>query len=275
MWEEYPRRIKVAELASLAKKRALQISKKEGRTLNPAKSKGRKIAKSFWGFAWCQHLEKYVDSEFRLPRGRSYIKNDCVLDLKISQGKIQAIVSGSEVYELSILVDPLEESLWESLKEKCSGCIDSTIDLLAGKISEEVMVNVTDPSKGLFPQNGEIHMNCNCPDWSDMCKHVAAALYGVGTRLDEDPSLLFLLRGVSAEDLVKNSMKSIFENLGEDAELEGENLENLFDVEFASETEEKQSADFHKPATKEAEEKKKRVTIKKKPKSKTPTKKSL
>jgi uncharacterized Zn finger protein len=48
-------------------------------------------------------------------------------------------------------------------------------------------------------------LSCSCPDWADMCKHVAAALYGVGARLDQRPQLLFELRGVDENELLANA----------------------------------------------------------------------
>jgi len=55
---------------------------------------------------------------------------------------------------------------------------------------------------GLFPSPAEIKLSCSCPDWADMCKHVASALYGVGARLDQKPQLLFVLRGVDENELI-------------------------------------------------------------------------
>jgi DNA-binding transcriptional regulator YiaG len=76
------------------------------------------------------------------------------------------------------------------------------LELLQGQLSDQVMAIVTDRHHGLFPQPGEMTLDCSCPDWAGMCKHVAAGLYGVGSRLDQQPELLFLLRGVDAEELI-------------------------------------------------------------------------
>ena len=80
------------------------------------------------------------------------------------------------------------------------------LELLQGKLSDQVMAIVTDRHHGLFPQPGEITLDCSCPDWAGMCKHVAAVLYGVGSRLDSQPELLFLLRDVDAEELIAAEM---------------------------------------------------------------------
>ena len=76
------------------------------------------------------------------------------------------------------------------------------LELLQGKLSREVMSIVTDRERGLFPKPREIDFSCTCPDWAAMCKHVAAVLYGVGSRLDQHPESLFLLRGADAEELI-------------------------------------------------------------------------
>jgi uncharacterized Zn finger protein len=76
------------------------------------------------------------------------------------------------------------------------------VEVLQGKLSTAVMERICKPGTGLFPVPKEIRFNCSCPDWASMCKHVAAVLYGVGARLDQQPELLFALRRVDANDLV-------------------------------------------------------------------------
>jgi uncharacterized Zn finger protein len=193
----------VAQLRALAERR-IQLLKAEGYNPEPiaAGSRNGAIAKSFWGKAWCKHLEAFSDYEYRLPRGRSYVRNGAVVDLKIKQQEVTALVNGSELYELTVTIDPLDPEKWAAIKAKCHGQIGSLIELLQGKLSDEIMSLVMDVDTGLFPHPSEIHFNCNCPDWADMCKHVAAALYGVGVRLDSAPELLFKLRGVDHTELI-------------------------------------------------------------------------
>ena len=197
----YPEYVPVAEKRRRSLAELKKLTKK-GETLSPVQPAGRKIAMTFWGMAWCDNLESYSDYENRLPRGRSYIRNGSVLDLKISRGEIRARVSGSELYTVKIQISPLLNSAWRRIKEACAGGIGTTIELLQGKLSAHVMGVITKPGHGLFPEPGEIKLECSCPDWAGLCKHVAAALYGVGTRLDEEPELLFLLRGVDHLELI-------------------------------------------------------------------------
>jgi uncharacterized Zn finger protein len=182
-----------------------------GGTVQPVHITGRSIASTFWGKAWCTHLEGYSDFENRLPRGRTYVRNGSVCHLEIRTGEIRAKVSGSEMYDVHIGITPLARPAWSRIKKQCTGRIASLLDLLSGHISDGVMEVVTDRKNGLFPSPREIDMSCSCPDWAVMCKHVAAVLYGVGARLDEKPDLLFLLRGVDHEELIAEKTEAAVE----------------------------------------------------------------
>ena len=176
---------------------------KNGQSAAPVVIAGRSIATTFWGQAWCTNLEGYSDFENRLPRGRTYVRNGSVVDLKIAAGKGAALVSGSDLYEVRIDVAALPAPQWLALKKQCAGKIGTLVELLQGKLSKAVMETVTDRGHGLFPKPKEISMRCSCPDSAGMCKHVAAAMYGVGHRLDASPETLFLLRGVDHRDLIQ------------------------------------------------------------------------
>lgn len=200
-WAPY---VTVAERRANARK-ALEKLKKKGLKVQPVELTGRKIADSFWGKGWCDHMESFSDYANRLPRGRTYVRNGSVCHLEIKPGKIEAIVSGSILYNVAITITPLVKKKWDALKYSCTGRIGSLIDLLRGKLDQGVMEVVAHRRDGLFPLPGEMKFVCDCPDWAGMCKHVAAVLYGVGTRLDHAPEMLFLLRGVNHEELVDGS----------------------------------------------------------------------
>ena len=180
--------------------------RKKGRDIQPVEIEGRTIARSFWGKRWCEHLESFSDYANRLPRGRTYVRHGAVCHLEIHPGRIDAIVSGSELYEVAIGIETLKTALWKSIKIRCSGQIGSMLELLQGKLSQQVMGVVTDRNHGLFPKPGEIRFDCTCPDWATMCKHVASVLYGVGSRLDGHPEALFFLRGVDTAELIAAEM---------------------------------------------------------------------
>jgi uncharacterized Zn finger protein len=200
-WWSFRPYVSVAQRQAKARREVAKL-KKKGRTVTPVEIDGREIATTFWGKAWCDNLESYSDFENRLPRGRSYVKNGSVCDLQIEPGKVTALVCGSELYRIAIKIRPLSPEAWKAIKAQCAGQIGSLIELLQGKLSKSVMEVVTRRDGGLFPKPREIGMDCSCPDWADMCKHVAAALYGVGARLDHQPELLFRLRQVDHLELI-------------------------------------------------------------------------
>ena len=206
-WNYYGFRpyVPVAERRARAARELAKLAKKNGQASSPVLLDSRKIASTFWGKAWCDNLEAYSDFANRLPRGRTYVRNGSVVHLEVSQGKVTARVSGSSLYKIEIKIKPLAPSLWKSIQTECAGKIDSLIELLQGKLSSSVMQIVTRPERGLFPTPKEIELDCSCPDWADLCKHVAASLYGVGARLDQSPELLFLLRGVDPADLISQA----------------------------------------------------------------------
>lgn len=234
-WAEY---VPVARRRANATRHAASLAKKEGRQLAPVQIEGRQIATTFWGRAWCDHLESYSDFSNRLPRGRTYVRNGSVVDLQIANGRVTALVSGSDIYELTIQISPLAPTLWKRIKQDCAGSIASLFDLLQGRFDRGVMERLTRRADGLFPQPNEIKMSCSCPDYARMCKHVAAVLYGVGARLDHQPELLFTLRGVDQLELLSQAMAQ--ENLdsalgGNRADsLDGSDLGELFGIELES-----------------------------------------
>jgi uncharacterized Zn finger protein len=236
-WRPY---VPVAQRRERAAREMAKLAKKNGQGASPVRLEGRKIASTFWGKAWCDNLEAYSDFENRLPRGRSYVRNGSVVDLQISQGKVKARVSGSSLYTIEIKIKPLAAGLWKSIQTECAGKIDSLMELLQGKLSSSVMQIVTRRERGLFPTPKEIDLDCSCPDWADLCKHVAASLYGVGSRLDHSPELLFLLRGVDPADLI--SKVSAAEAVRQTAATDGapaltdKELTDVFGIELASAT---------------------------------------
>ena len=202
-WPEY---VPVAKRRQQAQKKINQMRKK-GIKIYPVNIEGRKITRTFWGNAWCQQIESFSDYANRLPRGRTYVRNGSVCHLSLEGGKINSLVSGSNLYNIEGSIKPLPKKSWQNLKNQCSGQIGSLLELLQGKLSNNIMSIVTDPVHGLFPSPKEIKLNCNCPDWAGLCKHLAAVLYGIGARLDESPELLFSLRGVDYNELIAEDIQ--------------------------------------------------------------------
>jgi uncharacterized Zn finger protein len=228
---------------SVAQRRARAVRemkklRSRGMDVEPIDIQDRKIAHTFWGESWCKHLEQFSDFANRLPRGRTYVRNGSVCHLAIKQGKVEAIVSGSELYKVTIDIAPLSSARWENVRKQCAGQIGSMLELLQGHLSSQVMGIVTDPAKGLFPQPGDIKLLCDCPDWADMCKHVAAVLYGVGARLDKKPELLFVLRKVDHETLISAEldMQTATTGQGKRRRLANQDLSNMFGIEIEDTT---------------------------------------
>jgi len=212
-WLQYPSYVSVAERREAAVVHAGRLSRK-GRRLSPVtpSARGRTLATTFWGRAWCDNLTAYAELANRLERGRRYLRGGLVIDLQISPGTVNALVSGSEIYEISVAIEPMARQRWTAVVARAAGRIDSVVELLAGRFDEGVMAHVCKQETGLFPAPAEITYECTCPDgfgggW--ICKHVAATLYGVGVRLDEDPELLFRLRRVTAADLVARATRGL------------------------------------------------------------------
>jgi uncharacterized Zn finger protein len=229
-WAPY---VPVAKRRANAAREMNKLTKK-GAKIEPIEVQGRKIARTFWGEAWCRQLENFSDYENRLPRGRTYVRNGSVCHLAISRGKVEAIVSGSELYKINIAITPLAANKWEDLRKQCTGQIGSMLELLQGRFSDKVMEIVTDPNRGLFPKPSEIKLDCDCPDWAEMCKHIAAVLYGVGARLDHQPELLFLLRNVDHEELITADLdiQAATTGKGKRRRLAGADLADVFGVDM-------------------------------------------
>jgi uncharacterized Zn finger protein len=227
--------VSVGQRRAKAARYAATLAKQEKRQLTPISIAGRAIASSFWGQAWCTNLESYSDFDNRLPRGRTYVRNGSVIDLQIEKGKVRAIVSGSEIYNVTIGIKTLSRPLWKKIKSDTGQSILSLMDLLQGRFDQAVMQRLCQKAGGLFPQPAEIDMACSCPDWAGMCKHIAAVLYGVGARLDTTPELLFMLRSVDHLELVHQATAADNLNRSLDSSaqgLAGSNLEELFGIEL-------------------------------------------
>jgi uncharacterized Zn finger protein len=226
-----PRKSSAARRADAA--RAIQHAARRGQALSPVAIAGRTIVHTFWGKAWCDNLERYRDFAYRLERGRSYVRSGSVIDLQIAAGKIAARVSGSSLYDVAIEIDAVGRDAWRAIQRDCAGGIGSRIDLLAGKLSQPVMARLCADRTGLFPAPSAIRFRCSCPDIASMCKHVAAAMYGVGARLDHAPELLFALRRVSLDELLAAAVSELPAAPTAARVLASDGLGALFGIELA------------------------------------------
>jgi uncharacterized Zn finger protein len=231
----WPAYVSVATRRRQAMRELAKLQKKSGRKASPVAIQGRKIATTFWGLAWCDNLERYSDFANRLPRGRSYVRNGSVLDLQLAPGVVTALVSGSALYTVHVKVAAVPKTRWRAICRDCAGAIDSVIELLQGRLSKGVMARVCQEKTGLFPSPAELAFECSCPDYASMCKHVAAVLYGIGARLDEQPDLIFRLHNVDEKQLIAGAGRALPQAKLASASgkvLDGEDLSALFGLDI-------------------------------------------
>lgn len=236
-WDDYPRYVSVAEKKEKAI-RSIEKLRKKNPDIEPVIIEGRTLAKNWWGKSWNTNLESYADYSNRIGRGKTYVRNNAVLDLKISKGKVAAKVQGTRAkpYDVDIAIDRLDTENWDQITELCNRRIGSLEQLIEGKFPKELEVIFTDRKYGLFPSPKEIHFNCSCPDWAYMCKHVAAVLYGIGSRLDQNPMLFFELRDLNGQELIRKSMErkleSMLQNAGKasDREIAAKDIKDIFGI---------------------------------------------
>lgn len=205
---KYPKYVSVAEKKEIAAKKLKQLKKKNP-DIRPVTIEGKSLANTWWGKEWNKNLERYADYSNRIGRGRSYLRHGAVLDLKIEPGNVAALVqgSGSKPYSVSITIKPIPPKNWAAIKKTCKGQMNNLKQLLAGQFPKELGSVFTQEGNGLFPVPNEIDFNCSCPDSASMCKHLAATLYGIGTRLDQDPNLFFVLRKIDINELISETVK--------------------------------------------------------------------
>ena len=217
-WGYYEYETIAAKAARAAKQ--LEALKKKNPDICPIIIEGRTIARSWWGRAWTKNLEIYADYANRIGRGRSYVKNGFVIDLKIKEMSVSALVCGSSStpYKVTIGIKALPNERLNSLAKLCHHKINGMEELVEGKFPKDLAELFTQKEQGLFPSNKEIEFGCSCPDGAYMCKHVSAVLYAIGAKFDTDPTLFFKLRGIDFKlflaKTVESKMSSMLKNAG-------------------------------------------------------------
>jgi uncharacterized Zn finger protein len=210
----YPPYVTIGEKREKAAKKLAKLRKQDP-NLQPVVIEGSALAKTWWGKSWNKNLESYADYSNRIERGRSYVRNGAVLDLKIQPGEVKALVQGSESkpYNVTIEIKPIQKNNWIKIKKSCQGQLESLPELLEGNFPKPLSTVFMAKGEGLFPSSDEIKLSCSCPDWAVLCKHVAATLYGIGARLDENPMLFFTLRNADVHELIFQAVDDHTQNL--------------------------------------------------------------
>lgn len=169
-----------------------------------AKSKRGEFVKNWWATRWIEALERLVDRG-RLTRGRSYARQGQVLSIEETNSGIAAKVQGSRrtPYKISIDMDSLSDAQWEQVIDALADQAIFTAQLLAGEMPQEIEEAFEAAGVNLFPEKQqELVTGCSCPDPYNPCKHIAAVHYILGEQFDEDPFLLFRLRGRTQEQIL-------------------------------------------------------------------------
>ncbi|MEM7130422.1 MAG: SWIM zinc finger family protein [Chloroflexota bacterium] len=170
-----------------------------------ARSKRGDFTKSWWAKRWIEALEK-ITASGRLSRGRTYARKGQVLSLEDTSWGIVASVQGSSYtpYEVEIALKPLTDKQWDKVLDAMSERAILSAQLLAGEMPQDIEEAFSAAQVSLFPEKRrELETNCSCPDPSNPCKHVAAVHYILGEQFDEDPFLIFKLRGRTQEEIAE------------------------------------------------------------------------
>lgn len=170
-----------------------------------AKSRRGDIGETWWSKRWIHALES-LGMGSRLSRGRSYARRGQVVSIDIQGGKVVAKVQGSRPrpYTVEIALRPLSEKEWDKVADAMASQAIFAAKLLSGEMPRDIEDAFKEARVPLFPSSArDLSTSCSCPDWANPCKHVAAVYYLLAERFDEDPFLIFALRGKTKEEIVE------------------------------------------------------------------------
>jgi len=168
------------------------------------RSRSGPIGSTWWSQRWIEVLESF-GWENRLPRGRNYARRGQVIDFKLSPGRVTARVQGSRPtpYHVEINLKTLTQAQWNTVLTAMASRAAFAAKLLAGSMPPEVEGTFHQVKVPLFPKSvRDFDADCSCPDWADLCKHIAATHYVLAEQFDRDPFMIFLLRGRNREEVL-------------------------------------------------------------------------
>ena len=169
-----------------------------------ARSRRGEFTRNWWAARWIAALERLMDTN-RLNRGRRYARGGQILSVEERAEGVTAKVQGSRAspYRVHVELEQFSDEQWEKVIEALSEHALFAARLLSGEMPEDIEEAFSAAGVGLFPERrGELHTECTCPDSAVVCKHTAAVHYILGERFDEDPFLIFRLRGRTEEQLI-------------------------------------------------------------------------
>ncbi len=196
-----------------------------------ARSQRGKFGDTWWANRWIQVLESF-GWDSRLQRGRSYARSGQVLEYSIAPGLVRAKVQGSrpKPYDIEIKIKPLSDEEWDKVTQAMAGQAIFAARLLSGEMPQNIEEAFTTTKLTLFPRSArDMDTSCSCPDWANPCKHIAAVYYILGEAFDDDPFMLFQLRGRSREELTEALRKKRSAEIAHEAEdtSEGESPQEI------------------------------------------------
>ncbi len=175
-----------------------------------SRSQSGAFVASWWAERWVGALERLI-TPARLVRGRTYARDGQVLTLAEQAGTVLAKVQGSRrtPYRVTIGLAPLPDEAWERVFIELSRRPDLAATLLAGEMPRDIDEVFVQARAALFPTAPDhLRLDCNCPDKVTVCKHIVATCYLLGEQLDEDPFLLFRLRGRGQDEVLDGLRRS-------------------------------------------------------------------
>ena len=176
------------------------------------------FSRTWWGKRFIEALERFTDSA-RLGRGRSYASNGKILEYEIAKNKITATVKGSinpyfgvykePRYKTTIEITPIAKTSWSKAIKYISSKASFVSKLLMNEVPDNIDDAFANLGLHLLPYSQkDFTTKCSCPDWANPCKHIAGVYYLVASQLDNDPFILFELRGLSKNELQAELAKS-------------------------------------------------------------------
>ncbi len=180
-----------------------------------AKSQRGDIGETWWSKRWVRVLESFGIGS-RLARGRNYARRGQVISIDVGPGIVKAKVQGSrpKPYNVTIKLQPISDQDWEKVANAMASQAVFAAKLLSGEMPKNIEEAFQKVEVPLFPTSrDELDTDCSCPDTANPCKHIAAVYYLLAERFDEDPFLIFKLRGRTKEEIIETLRKKRVETL--------------------------------------------------------------
>lgn len=176
------------------------------------------FSRTWWGQKFITAIESFTDSA-RLGRGRSYARGGKILEFAVNKGKIEATIRGSVNPYFGVYTEPRYHTVveikaiakkdWSKIVQSMAKNASFVSKLLLNEVPENIESSFREVNKNLLPRSeSDFQTSCSCPDWSNPCKHIAGLCYRFASELDEDPFLIFELRGLTQEQLHQELAKT-------------------------------------------------------------------